>query len=84
VPREIADLAMEAFVRQREAEGNAGLVDHALPAIYAGLDFFDVVIAQAFVERGQRGDSVRRRPLCKGASRSGRNGDQETDHSAGR
>ncbi len=46
---EIADFAMKAFVRQRQAEGNCGFVDHALPAINSGLNLFDVIIAQALI-----------------------------------
>jgi len=49
VAREIADFAMEAFVRQGEAEGNSSFVDHALPAIDSGLNFFDVIVAQTFI-----------------------------------
>src|SRR6266852_5801073 len=56
VSGEIADLAMKAFVRQGQSEWNAGLVDDTLPAIYAGLDFFDVIVAQPFVERGEGGN----------------------------
>src|SRR5712672_1858917 len=46
---EIADFAMEAFVWQGEAEGNSSFVDHPLPAIDSGLNFFDVIVAQAFI-----------------------------------
>src|SRR5882762_8131075 len=49
VAGEIADFAMKAFVRQRQAEGNSSFVDHALPAIDSGLNFFDVIVAQALV-----------------------------------
>src|SRR5882762_7401993 len=49
MPRKIANFAMKAFVRQRQAEGNPGFVDHALPAIDSGLNFFDVIVAQAFI-----------------------------------
>src|SRR5712664_56792 len=49
VSGEVADFAMKALVRQRQTEGNSSFVDHALPAVDAGLDFFDVVVAQAFV-----------------------------------
>jgi hypothetical protein len=53
---EISDLAVEAFVRKRELEGDAGVVDYFLPAGDAVFDFADVVVAQAFIERGERGD----------------------------
>src|SRR5713226_4858865 len=53
---EISDFAMKAFVRQGEAERNACFVDHALPAIDAGLDFLDVIVTQAFIQSGEGGN----------------------------
>src|ERR1700704_2666439 len=46
VSREIADLAMEALVRQGQTEGNTGIVNDALPAGHAIGNLFDVVVAQ--------------------------------------
>src|SRR6267154_339761 len=46
---EIADFAMKAFVWQGQAKGNSRFVDHALPAIDSGLNFFDVIVAQTFI-----------------------------------
>src|SRR6266850_2505370 len=58
VSREIADFAMEALVRQGQTEGDAGIVNDALPAGHAIGDLFDVIIAQAFVQSGQRRDGL--------------------------
>ena len=55
-PGEVSDLTMKAFVGKREFEGDAGVVDHFLPAGDAVFDFADVIVAEAFVERGERGD----------------------------
>src|SRR6267142_896441 len=54
VSREIADFAMEAFVRQGQTERNTGIVDDALPAGHAIGNLFDVVIAQALIQSGER------------------------------
>src|SRR5882762_7371805 len=54
VSREIADFAMEALVRQGQTEWNAGIVDDALPAGHAIGNLFDVIIAQALVQSGER------------------------------
>ena len=53
---EISDFAVEAFVGERELEGDAGVVDDFLPAGDAVFDLADVVVAKAFVERGERGN----------------------------
>src|SRR6266404_4206969 len=58
VSREIADFAMEALVRQGQTEGDVGIVNDALPAGHAIGDLFDVIIAQAFVQSGQRRDGL--------------------------
>src|SRR6266850_5213474 len=56
VSGEIADFAMEALVRQGQTEGDAGIVNDALPAGHAISNFLDVIIAQALVQSGQRRD----------------------------
>ena len=54
VAGKISDGAMKSFMRQTQPEGNSGVFDDAIPAIHAGLNFVDIVVAKAFVERGQR------------------------------
>src|SRR5678815_3543577 len=55
---EIANLPMEALVRQPQPERNAGLLDHLVPAIDARLDFTDVIVAKPLVERIERRDFI--------------------------
>src|SRR5947199_4535489 len=45
LPREIADLAMETFVRQGQPEGHAGIINYPLPAANSIGNLIDVVIA---------------------------------------
>src|ERR1700745_2606994 len=45
---------MKAFVRQGQAEGNTGLIDHSLPAANAVRNLVDVVVAPPLVPRRQR------------------------------
>ena len=47
---------MKTLVRQGEAKGNAELFRDAIPAIESGLNFPDVVVAQAGVQRRERGN----------------------------
>ena len=46
VARELADLAVEPFVRLSEFEGDAGFLDHLVPAFDAALAVGDVVVEQ--------------------------------------
>ena len=54
MPREIADLAVKSLVWQGQSEGNSCIVNHPLPAANSIGNLINVVIAQAFVQRGQR------------------------------
>src|SRR6266436_5811685 len=58
VSREIADFTMEALVGQGQTEGNAGIVDDALPASHAVGNFLDVIITQPLIQSGQRRDRL--------------------------
>src|SRR5260370_4871664 len=49
VSREIANRAMETFVRQGQPEPNAHIINHPLPPPNSISTLFDIVIAQAFV-----------------------------------
>src|SRR5438876_9122067 len=50
----VSNFAMKAFVRQGQAEGNAGLIDHSLPAADAVGNLVDVEIGRASCrERGE-------------------------------
>ena len=55
---ELADVAMEGHVRQLQAELDAGLLDHLVPALNAADGVLDVVVAQHFVERIEHGPVV--------------------------
>ncbi len=51
---ELADLAIEADMRQFELERHAGLSDDLVPAVDAALAVGGVIVAQPHVDRGQR------------------------------
>jgi hypothetical protein len=54
VAAELADAPVEALVRLREAEVDAGLLDHLVPAVDAALAVGDVVVEQPAVDGAQR------------------------------
>src|SRR5579863_485342 len=51
---EFADLAMEADMRQRELEGDAGLADRFVPAVDTALAVGGVVVAQPHIDGSER------------------------------
>src|SRR5271169_4321303 len=53
---ELADPAIEAFVRLDELEGDSGLLDRLVPAVDAALAIDDEVVEEPGVEGAQRRD----------------------------
>ena len=58
VSGEAADLAVEALVRQLETKGNIEFFRDAIPAIESSLNFPYIIVAQAGIERRERGNSL--------------------------
>ena len=50
----VPNFAVKSLVGKNQAEGNPSGFDYFIPAVHAGLNLGDVVIAQAFVQCGER------------------------------